>query len=75
MRWRSDRAEPSGRLTSAFLRQLADKLRRGKSPIRRRAIQRILPFVTARFEAGQYPSRRKAKMELRDLIGRACRRS
>jgi hypothetical protein len=59
-------------MTSAFLTQLADQIKRGKNPAQRRAIQRVLPLVTARFEAGRYPGRVEAESELRGLIEQAC---
>lgn len=59
-------------MTSHFLTQLADQLKHGKNPSQRRAIQRVLPLVTARFEAGRYPGRVEAESELRGLVEQAC---
>ena len=59
-------------MTSHFLTQLADQLQHGKNPSERRAIQRVLPLVVARFEAGRYPGRLEAESELRSLIEQAC---
>jgi hypothetical protein len=61
-------------MNSAFLTQLADQLKLGRNPAQRRAIQRILPLVTAKFEAGAYAGQREAESELRILIERECLR-
>jgi hypothetical protein len=61
-------------MTSAFLTQLADQLKRGKNPSQRRAIQSVLPLVTARFEAGRYGGQVEAESELRKLVEQACAR-
>jgi hypothetical protein len=60
-------------MTSQFLTQLADQLKHGKNSAQRRAIQRVLPLVTARFEGGHYPGRVEAESELRGLVEHACR--
>jgi hypothetical protein len=59
-------------MTSQFLTQLADQLKRGKNPAQRRAIGRVLPLVAARFEAGRYRGQVEAESELRTLIDEAC---
>ena len=59
-------------MTSAFLTRLADQLKHGKNPAQRRAIQRALSLVTARFEAGHYPGQVEAETELRKLVEQAC---
>jgi hypothetical protein len=59
-------------MTSQFLTQLADQLKHGKNPAQRRAIQSVLPLVTARFEAGHYRGQVEAESELRGLIEQAC---
>jgi hypothetical protein len=61
-------------MTSQFLTQLADQLKRGKNPAQRRAIQRVVPLVTARFEAGRYCGQLEAESELRILIDKECAR-
>ncbi len=62
-------------MTSQFLTQLADQLKHGKNPAQRRAIQRVLPLVTARFEAGHYCGQVEAESELRKLVEQACVRT
>ena len=59
-------------MTSVFLIQLAGQLKRGKNPTQRRAIQSVLPLVTARFEAGRYRGQVEAETELRKLVEQAC---
>jgi hypothetical protein len=58
-------------MTSQFLTQLADQLKRGKNPAQRRAIGSVLPLVAARFEEGRYRGRVDAESELRTLIDKA----
>ena len=62
-------------MTSEFLTQLADQLKRGKTPAQRRAIQSVLPLVIARFEAGRYRGQVEAVSELRKLVEQACKDS
>ena len=59
-------------MTSQFLTQLADQLKHGKNPAQRRAIQSVLPLVTARFEAGHYVGQVEAESEFRKLVEQAC---
>jgi len=59
-------------MTSQFLTQLADQLKHGKNPAQRRAIQSVLPLVTARFEAGHHLGQVEAESELRKLVEQAC---
>jgi hypothetical protein len=59
-------------MTSQFLTQLADQLKHPKNPAQRRAIQSVLPLVTARFEAGHYRGQVEAESELRKLVEQAC---
>jgi hypothetical protein len=61
-------------MNSAFLTQLAHQLKNGRNPAQRRAIQRIIPLVTAKFEAGAYADQREAESELRMLVERECLR-
>ena len=58
-------------MTSRFLTQLADQLRKGRSAACGRSIQQILILVTARFEAGKYPSQVEAESEFRSLVNAA----
>ena len=59
-------------MTSAFLLRLAEQLKVGKNSARRRAIERSLVFVTARFEAGKYTGQLDAEIDLRILIQQSC---
>jgi len=58
-------------MTSAFLKQLAGQLRKGRSAASGRTIQQILTLVVARFEAGKYPSQVEAESEFRKLVNEA----
>jgi hypothetical protein len=57
-----------------FLTQLAQQLKIDKSPVGRRAIQRIVAMVKVKYESGIYASQTEAEADLRTLVEEALRK-
>ena len=54
--------------TTDFLSRLAAQLKLNKQPAERRAVDKLMNEVTAKYEEGRYANRCDAERDLRDLV-------
>ena len=54
--------------TTEFLGRLAAQLKLNKQPAERRAVDKLMNEVTAKYEEGRYANRCDAERDFRDLV-------
>ena len=54
--------------TTEFLSRLASQLKLNKQPAKRRAVDKLMNEVTAKYEEGRYANRCDAERDFRDLV-------